>query len=158
MPNSNVFTIKENSVSTQPSVTKLGSPSNFRDQMQSPFARSQSFNNYIKYRNNMQNSKQNFSSNYERDVNRASDSFDSNRGAFSLQTVPNPTPCCVWGQSTCQTITNTSNSAFQTQNNSNTNTCTQFAPQNNFPQNTLSNRPWPIRRSDSFSPGNVYVM
>ena len=153
MPNSNVFTIKENSVSTQPSSTMHNSPNDFRDPFQSPFARSQSFNNYIKYRNNLQNTKQSFTASTAQNVNRPSDNLNANSGAFSLQTVPIPSPFCVWGQAFSQSASTTTNSTFQTQNNTNTITYTDFAPSKIFSPNNLSNKPWSVRRSDSFSPG-----
>ena len=153
MPNSNVFTIKENSVSTQHSSTMHNSPNDFRDPFQSPFARSQSFNNYIKYRNNLQNTKQSFPANIAQNVNTPSDNLNANSGAFSLQTVPIPSPFCVWGQASSHSVSTTTNSTFQTQNSTNTITYTDFAPSKIFSQNNLSNKPWSVRRSDSFSPG-----
>ena len=116
-------------------------------------AESQSFNNYIKYRNNLQNTKQSFPASIAQNVNRPSDDLNANCGAFTLQTVPIPSPYCVWGQASSHSASSTTNSTFQTQKNTNTTTYTDFAPSNIFSQNNLSNKPWSVRRSDSFSPG-----
>ena len=155
MPISNVFTIKENSVSTHPFSTKHNIPNNYKEQVPSPFARSQSFNNYTKYRNNIQNNRSNFQTNEGCVLTSASDTHYSNNGAFNLQTVHTPSPCCVWGQPQPDSLGNIPNITFQTQNNVNTNTTTQFAPSEKLPLNSLSSRPWSVRRSDSFSPGNM---
>lgn len=144
MPNCNVFTIKENSVSTHP--MKHNIPNIHKNQIQSPFSRSQSFNNYIKYRNNLQNTKCNDTANEVHDFTTASDNSNAYNGAFNLHTVHNPTPSCIWGQPASNSHANTT---FQTQNNVNTNTSTQFAP------NSIRNQPWSVRRSDSFSPGKM---
>ena len=151
MPISNVFTIKENSVSTHPFSTKHNNPNNYQEQITSPFARSQSFNNYTKYRNNSQNNRSNFQS----VLTSASDTNDSNNAAFNLQTVHIPSPCCVWGQPQPDSLGKIPNRTFQTQNNVNTNTTTHFAPSEMLPLSNINIRAWSVRRSDSFSPGNM---
>ena len=79
MPKTNVFTIKENSITTSTNTQSTNYiPNTQADQISSPFARSQSFNNYSRYRNNVETDKRNLSNNIEYPYSRTNANIDKN--------------------------------------------------------------------------------
>ena len=149
LQSTNVYTIKENSVTTAThNPCMKHDPSNHKDIILSPFARSLSFNNYNRYRNNLQHGRINLPINGEY----ASCDYRLSKVQYNSQAV-NSTIGCIWAQQQ-QNNRATPTSTFQTQNTLNTNTSTQI-PSDMFFQNLKNCRPWSIRKSDSFSPGNI---
>jgi hypothetical protein len=126
-------------------------PNNHKDLNLSPFARSLSFNNYNRYRNNLQHGRINLPINGEY----ASCDNRFSKGQYNSQAV-NSTNGCVWAQQQQQNNRAAPPSTFQMQNTLNTNTSTQI-PSDMFFQNLKNCHPWSIRKSDSFSPGKIYI-
>ena len=117
LQSTNVYTIKENSVTTtthNPSTTH--DPNNHKDLILSPFARSFSFNNYNRYKNSPQHGRINWpcSGEYPSCDNRYSKAQCSSQGV-------NSTNGCVWAQQQ-QTNSASPTSTFQLPNTLNTNT------------------------------------
>ena len=148
--NSNFFTIKENNISTpsdHPSTTHI--PNNQKNPYLSPFARSQSFNNYNRYRTNLQNERLYVSSKVEPD---SCPSYCKG-GQYNPLETGGTNFWALWGQQQ----QNVPISTHHIQNNVNTNTNTHSSSSKLLLNNTHYQTS-PVRRSDSFSPGNCTCM
>ena len=152
----NVYTIKENSISTTPNTTNqyiMTKPNKFKEPLLSPFSRSQSFNTYKRYQPNQENDRLYFRTNAQN-----YGYINGSKNTQSHLVSRNSTDMCIWDD---KQIKNGNPIPFSTDctNNrvSRTNTHTQF-PKDSLSTTNINYLASPVKRSDSFSSGKIDLL
>ena len=149
----NVYTIKENSISTTPNTTNhytMTKPNKFKEPLLSPFSRSQSFNTYKRYQPNQENDRLYFRTNAQ--------NYGYINASKNTQSVSrNSTDMCIWDDKQSKNGHQIPFSTDCTNDRvSHTNTHTQF-PKASLSTTHINYVASPVKRSDSFSSGKIFM-
>ena len=151
----NVYTIKENSISTTPNTTNqytMTKPNKFKEPLLSPFSRSQSFNTYKRYQPNEENDRLYFRTNAQN-----YGYINGSKNTQSHLVSRNSTDMCIWDDKQIKNGHPISFSTDYTNNRvSHTNTHTQF-PKASLSTTHINYVASPVKRSDSFSSGKIFI-
>ena len=149
----NVYTIKENSISTTPNTTNqytMTKPNKFKEPLLSPFSRSQSFNTYKRYQPNQENDRLYFRTNAQ--------NYGYINASKNTQSVSrNSTDMCIWDDKQSKNGHQIPFSTDCTNNRvSHTNIHTQY-PKASLSTTHINYVSSPVKRSDSFSSGKIFM-
>ena len=151
----NVYTIKENSISTTPNTTNqytMTKPNKFKEPLLSPFSRSQSFNTYKRYQPNQENDLLYFRTNAQN-----YGYINGSKNTQSHSVSHNSTDMCIWDDKQSKNghpipfSTDCTNDRV-----SHTNTHTQF-PKDSLSTTHINYVASPVKRSDSFCSGKIFM-